>query len=71
VVDNLIIVELKAKEKLSAHDEAQIPTYLGLTRFEVGLLLHAGFVADWKRSIDSPKRQHRLAPIARAASQRR
>jgi len=68
VVDDRIIIEVKAKEKLTAYDEAQIPTYLSVTKFEVGLLLHAGLMADWKRYIDFPKRRHRLAPIAQARS---
>ena len=69
VVEDRVIVELKAKEKLTEYDKAQTPTYLSITKFEVGLLLHAGLMADWKRYIDSPKRQHRLASIARARSQ--
>jgi GxxExxY protein len=68
VVDDRVIIEVKAKEKLTAYDEAQIPTYLSITKFQVGLLLHAGLMADWKRYIDFPKRRHRLAPIARARS---
>lgn len=69
VVDDRVIVENKAKEKLSSYDKEQPRTYLGVTKFEVALLLHAGLVADWKRYIDSPKRRHRLAPIAMASSQ--
>jgi GxxExxY protein len=69
VVDDRVIVELKSKETLTSYDKAQTPTYLSVTKFEVGLLLHAGLMADWTRYIDSPKRQHRLAPIARARSQ--
>lgn len=68
VVDDRVVVELKAKEKLSEYDVAQPQTYLKVTKFEVGLLLHAGLMADWKRYIDFPKRRHRLAPIARARS---
>jgi len=70
VVDDRVIVELKATKSLSEFDEAQITTYLRVTRFEVGLLLHAGLMANWKRFIDSPKRQHRFAPIAKVAPQR-
>jgi len=68
VVDDKVVVELKAKETLSQYDKAQPRTYLGVTKYEVALLLHAGLIADWKRYIDSPKRRHRLAPIARATS---
>jgi GxxExxY protein len=66
VVDDRIIVEVKAREKLSKYDEVQIKTYLKVTRFEVGLLLHASCIANWKRFIDTPKGRHRHAPIARA-----
>lgn len=69
VVEDRVIVELEAKEKLSQYDKQQPTTYLSVTKFEVALLLHAGPIADWKRFIDSPKRRHRLAPIARATSQ--
>ena len=68
VVEDRVVVELKSKERLTSYDKAQTPTYLSVTKFEVGLLLHAGVMADWTRFIDSPKRQHRLAPIARARS---
>ena len=67
VVDDRIVVELKASEKLTEYAELQIKTYLRVSQFEVGLLLHVGSVANWKRFIDSPKRQHRLAPVAIAA----
>lgn len=66
VVDDRVVVELKATEQLTKYDKAQLTTYLSVSKFEVGLLLHAGLIADWKRFIDSPKRRHRLAPIARA-----
>ena len=68
VVDDRVVVELKAKERVSEYDEEQLRRYLRVTKFEVGLLLHAGLMADWKRYIDFPKRRHRLAPIARAKS---
>jgi GxxExxY protein len=65
VVEDRVIVDLKATERLSRYSKEQITNYLRATRFEVGLLLHAGLVADWQRFIDSPKR-HRFAPIAQA-----
>ena len=66
VVDDRVVVELKAKENLSEFDKEQIKTYLRVTPFEVGLLLHAGVIANWLRFIDSPKLRHRRAPIAQA-----
>ena len=40
LVDNLVIVELKACEKLLPIHEAQLLTYLKLTGLEVGLLIN-------------------------------
>jgi GxxExxY protein len=57
VVDNRIIVENKAKEKLSLADRAQIVSYLKATPFEVGLLLHFGPEPKFERYIDFPKRR--------------
>ncbi len=40
VVENLVIVEVKAKERLSAMDRPQLLTYLRLTGMKLGLLLN-------------------------------
>jgi GxxExxY protein len=40
LVDNLVIVELKACDELLPIHEAQLLTYLKLTRMEVGLLIN-------------------------------
>ncbi|OQA46347.1 MAG: hypothetical protein BWY52_00781 [Chloroflexi bacterium ADurb.Bin325] len=42
VVDDLIILELKAVEALALEHEAQLINYLKATRYEVGLLLNFG-----------------------------
>ncbi len=42
VVDDLIILELKAVEALALEHEAQLINYLKATRYEVGLLLNSG-----------------------------
>src|SRR5438105_4860629 len=57
VVDNRIIVENKATEKLSLADRAQIVSYLRATGFEVGVLLHFGPKPSFERFIDYPKRR--------------
>ncbi|MFQ6614381.1 MAG: GxxExxY protein [Fidelibacterota bacterium] len=49
VVENRIIVELKAKKTLVDKDEAQLLNYLKATEFEVGLLLNFGPEPEVKR----------------------
>jgi GxxExxY protein len=65
VIDDRVIVELKATEKIAPFVKAQIMSYLRVTSFEVALLLQAGTEARWKRFVDSPKNAHRSRPIAR------
>jgi GxxExxY protein len=55
VVDNRVIVELKASEKLPAYAERQLMNYLRATSFSVGLLLHCGPAPAFRRYIDFPK----------------
>ena len=59
VVDNRIIVEIKAGELLPRYAERQLISYLKATQFEVGVLLHFGERATFRRFIDSPKRIRR------------
>ena len=42
VVDNKIIIELKAKDKLKSEDEGQIIHYLRATGYKLGLLINFG-----------------------------
>jgi GxxExxY protein len=56
VVDQRIIVEVKAGERMPRHAESQLRNYLRATRFEVGLLLFFGPIPSARRLIDSPKR---------------
>jgi GxxExxY protein len=42
VVDDRVVVELKATEVLAPHARAQLFNYLRATNLEVGLLLHFG-----------------------------
>ena len=55
VVDNKIIIELKANEVLIPENEAQLVNYLKATEFEVGLLLNFGKKPEIKRKIFSNK----------------
>jgi GxxExxY protein len=50
---NQIIVELKALDRLSGIDEAQLLNYLKMTRMRVGLLINFGSQVrlEWKRYI--------------------
>ena len=51
VVENLVIVELKAGEGLLEEHEAQLINYLKATNIEVGLLMNFGKSAQFKRKI--------------------
>lgn len=50
-VEDKVIVELKAVEKIIAVHEAQLLNYLKATNIEVGLLLNFGPKAEFKRKI--------------------
>ena len=51
IVDNIVILELKAKESLAPEHEAQLLNYLKATEIEVGLLLNFGLNPQFKRKI--------------------
>jgi len=53
LVDNKIIVELKACESLRNEHKSQLINYLKATKQEVGLLLNFGKKAEFKRVIFS------------------
>ncbi len=55
VVDERVIVEIKATEKLSPAAQPQLISYLRATWFEVGVLLHFGPKPGFYRFIDYPK----------------
>jgi|SRR6476620_8832334 len=56
VIDDRVIVENKAAEKLSEADRMQVISYLRATKFEVGVLLHFGPLPKFERYIDHPKK---------------
>jgi GxxExxY protein len=68
VVDDRVIVEIKATELLSPSARPQLLTYLRATRFEVGVLLHFGPKPNFYRFIDSPKRPSRIITPAPSSS---
>ena len=53
IVDDKIILELKAKERLIKEDETQILNYLKATGIRIGLLINFGSKRrlEWKRFI--------------------
>lgn len=57
VVDDRVVVENKATERVSTADRMQLIAYLRATSFEIGVLLHFGPAARFERFIDWPKRR--------------
>ncbi|MDZ7291694.1 MAG: GxxExxY protein [candidate division KSB1 bacterium] len=51
VVENLVIVETKAKESLREEHEAQLVNYLRAPKKEVGLVLNFGKKPEFRRKI--------------------
>lgn len=60
IVDDLVIIELKAIQKLQRIHEAQILNYLRATEIEVGLLINFGQEFQIQRKVfaNSRKRHH-------------
>ncbi|MDB4911072.1 MAG: GxxExxY protein [Gemmatimonadetes bacterium] len=56
VIDDRVIVENKAAEKIFSADRMQLISYLRTTTFEVGVLLNFGPAPRFERYIDHPKR---------------
>jgi len=63
VVNDLVIVELKAADELIKKHEAQLLNYLKATRFEVGLLLNFGPDPRFKRKAFDNARKGNLSWI--------
>lgn len=51
LIENLVIVELKAAENLCPEHECQLINYLKATELEVGLLLNFGKEPQFKRKV--------------------
>ena len=51
LIDDLVIIEVKAAEGLREEHETQLINYLKATQVEVGLLLNFGKKAAFKRKI--------------------
>ncbi|MBI3788110.1 MAG: GxxExxY protein [Ignavibacteriales bacterium] len=53
LIDDKVIVELKASETIAKEHEAQLLNYLKATQIEVGLLLNFGRKPEFKRRVFS------------------
>jgi len=66
LVDNLVVVEAKSAALLPRNATRQLYTYLKVSTFETGLLLHFGHQADFYRVIlrnyDKPNLGRNVAP---------
>jgi GxxExxY protein len=56
VVDDSVVIEIKATEKLLSSDRMQLISYLRASSFEVGLLLHFGSRARFERFVHQFKK---------------
>lgn len=63
VANELVIIELKAVEKLTEEHEAQLVNYLKATDMEVGLLFNFGPKPEFKRKIwENHLKNHKHKP---------
>ncbi len=60
LVNDLVIIELKAVEQIIKAHEAQLVNYLKATNLEIGLILNFGPKAEFKRKIFSNSRKPSL-----------
>ena len=59
VVENSLIVEIKAAKTFAVEHEAQLLNYLKATKFEVGLLLNFGPKPEFRRmAFDNSRKNH-------------
>lgn len=60
IVNDLIVIELKAAESLCPEHETQLINYLRATEMEVGLLFNFGKKAEFKRKIFTNDQKKKL-----------
>ncbi len=58
IIEDVIIIELKACECLRDEHKAQLLNYLKATKIEIGLLLNFGTTPEFKRSIYTNDRKN-------------
>ncbi len=69
IVDELVILELKAVRKIVNKHEAQLLNYLRATSIEVGLLLNFGQSAEFRRlAFDNDRKKNQLNAKAMIAN---
>ena len=66
IVDNAIVVELKAVRALEPAHEAQLLNYLRACDVEIGLLLNFGPKAEFRRFVWRNRRKLRVSPRSSA-----
>ncbi|MFV0443962.1 MAG: GxxExxY protein [Planctomycetaceae bacterium] len=59
IVNDVVILEIKATERLCSDHEAQLINYLKATNIEVGLLLNFGEKAEFSRKVFANERKTR------------
>ncbi len=60
IVNNLIVLELKAASELTEEHECQLINYLKATDIELGLLMNFGKEAEYKRKIFTNKYKNHM-----------
>ena len=60
IVEDLVIIELKAIDRLTPEHEVQILNYLKATNIEIGLVLNFGYKPQIKRKIYTNDRKKHL-----------
>lgn len=58
IVNNIVVIELKATKELSEENECQLINSLKATNIELGLLLNFGKEPEYKRKIFMNKYKH-------------
>ena len=51
IVNNIVVIELKASKEISEDNECQLINYLKATNIELGLLMNFGKDAEYRRKI--------------------
>lgn len=63
IVENVVLLELKAAEKIVEDHAAQLLNYLKATNIEVGLVLNFGPTAEFRRKVYDNERKGTLSWI--------
>lgn len=61
VINDVVLLELKATEKIIDKHAAQLLNYLKATNIEVGLLLNFGSTAEFRRKVYDNERKGSLS----------